>query len=191
MPVPPKRENKPPSTIVIAQGANPFPSRRPLCFLCHVLVSPSPPLTYTSPTLSATSCTTSTASLCSSGTQTQRAKSPAACGRFHAVILQEANAYTDCNGLAILLNKDTFETDAAVFPIAESSSRKDTRRHVALVVRGLLQRPSVADSPTVTFCSVHIHNIVAKKPDAAISLLQRLHAHRCSTTPTSSVSTAT
>ena len=43
----------------------------------------------------------------------------------------------------------------------------------ALVVRGMLRRPSVAVSPTVTFCSVHTHK-VAKKRDAATSLLQRL-----------------
>ena len=32
-------------------------------------------------------------------------------------------------------------------------------------------------SKTVTFCSVHLHNVVAKKRDAATSLLQRLYAH--------------
>ena len=49
MPVPPERENKPPSTMPIAQRANPFESRRPLCFLCHVLVSPSPAGLYQRP----------------------------------------------------------------------------------------------------------------------------------------------
>ena len=93
------------------------------------------------------------------------------------MILQEAsdhaphvsdqfNTYTDGNDLAILLNKGTFEPGAAVFP-----SSNDTWGLVALVVRGLLWRPSVADSPTVTFCSVHIHNKVAKTRDAATSLL--------------------
>ena len=48
---------------------------------------------------------------------------------------------------------------------------------VVLVVRGLLRRPSLSDSPTVTFCSVHIHNVVAKKRDASTDLLRRLHAH--------------
>ena len=50
----------------------------------------------------------------------------ATCGRFHAVILQEASdhvphisdqfiAYTGNTDLAILLNKDTFEPNPAVF----------------------------------------------------------------------------
>ena len=47
---------------------------------------------------------------------------------------------------------------------------------VLLIVRGLLRRPSLSGSPTVTFCSVHIHNVVAKKRDASTELLQFLHA---------------
>ena len=46
---------------------------------------------------------------------------------------------------------------------------------ILLIVRGLLRRPSLSGSPTVTFCSVHIHNVVAKKRDASTELLQRLH----------------
>ena len=48
---------------------------------------------------------------------------------------------------------------------------------VVLVVRGLLRRPSLSGTPIVTFCSVHIHNVVAKKRDASTDLLRRLHAH--------------
>ena len=48
---------------------------------------------------------------------------------------------------------------------------------VVLVVRGLMRRPSLSGSPTVTFCSVHIHNVVAKKRDASTDLLRRFHAH--------------
>ena len=47
----------------------------------------------------------------------------------------------------------------------------------ALVVRGLLRRPSLSGTPTVAFCSVHIHNVVAKKRDASADLVRRLHAH--------------
>ena len=47
---------------------------------------------------------------------------------------------------------------------------------VLLIVRGLLRRPSLSGTPTVTFCSVHIHNVVAKKRDASTELLQFLHA---------------
>ena len=114
----------------------------------------------------------------------------AACSRFHVVILQEASdhaphvsdqfrTYTDGNDFAILLNKDTFEAGAAVFSISESSSSKDTRRHVAHVVRGLLRRPSAAGSPTVTFCSVHKQYKVAKKRDADASVPRPQAAAPC------------
>ena len=48
---------------------------------------------------------------------------------------------------------------------------------ILLIVRGLLRRLSLTGSPTVTFCSVHIHNVVAKKRDASTDLLQRLHGY--------------
>ena len=48
---------------------------------------------------------------------------------------------------------------------------------VLLIVRGLLRRPSLSGTPTVTFCSVHIHKVVAKKRDASTDLLRRLHGH--------------
>ena len=61
----------------------------------------------------------------------------AACGRFHAVILQEASdhvphisdqfiAHTGNTDLAILLNKDTFEPDPTVLAFRESSTSKGT-----------------------------------------------------------------
>ena len=46
-----------------------------------------------------------------------------------------------------------------------------------LVVRALLRRSSLSGTQTVTFCSVHIHNVVAKKRDASTELLQRLHGY--------------
>ena len=48
---------------------------------------------------------------------------------------------------------------------------------VLLNVRGLLRRPSLSGTPTVTFCSVHIHNVVAKKRGASTDLLRRLHGY--------------
>ena len=112
----------------------------------------------------------------------------AACGKFHAVILQEASdhvphisdqfmAYTGNTDLAILLNKDTFEPDPIVLTFKADSTSKGTWCMVLLIVRGLLRRPSLSGSPTVTFCSVHIHNVVAKKRDASTELLQRLHGY--------------
>ena len=86
----------------------------------------------------------------------------AACGRFHAVILQEASdhvphisdqfiAYTGNTDLAILINKDTFEPDPMVFAFNEDSTSKGTWGMVLLIVRGLLRRPSLSGTPTVTF----------------------------------------
>ena len=111
-----------------------------------------------------------------------------ACGKFHAVILQEASdhvphisdqfmAFTGDTDLAILLNKDTFEPDPTVLKFKVDSTGKDTWGTILLIVRGLLRRPSLTGSPTVTFCSVHIHNVVAKKRDASTVLLQRLHGY--------------
>ena len=112
----------------------------------------------------------------------------AACGKFHAVIIQEASdhvphisdqfmAYTGNTDLAILLNKDTFEPDPIVLTFKADSTSKGTWCMILLIVRGLLRRPSLSGSPSVTFCSVHIHNVVAKKRDASTELLQRLHGY--------------
>ena len=112
----------------------------------------------------------------------------ATCGRFHAVILQEASdhvphisdqfiAYTGNTELAILLNKDTFEPDPMVFALKEDSTSKGTWGMVPLIVRGPLRRPSLSGTPTVSFCSVHIHNVVANKRDASTDLLRCLHGY--------------
>ena len=55
--------------------------------------------------------------------------------------------------------------------------KEDSWGMVLLIVRGLLRRPSLSGTPTVTFCSVHIHNVVAKKRDASTDLLHRLHGY--------------
>ena len=86
-------------------------------------------------------------------------------------------AYTGNTDLAILLNKDTFEPDPVVLVFRESSTSKCTWGMVLLIVRALLRRPSLTGTPTVTFCSVHIHKVVAKKRDASTELLQRLHGY--------------
>ena len=86
----------------------------------------------------------------------------ATCGRFHAVILQKASdhvphvshqfiAYTCDTDLAIFLNRDTSEANAAVFAFHEASTSKGAWGTVVLVVRGLLRRPSLSGTPTVTF----------------------------------------
>ena len=114
---------------------------------------------------------------------------PAACGRFHAAILQEARhhvphisdqfiAHTGNTDLAILLNKDTFEPDPMVLAFRENSTSKGTWGMVLLIVRA----PA---APLVTFrdtnghilLSTHSTNVVAKKRDASTELLQRLHGY--------------
>ena len=71
----------------------------------------------------------------------------AACGRFHAVILQEASdhvphtsdqfmAYTGNTDLAILLNKDTFEPAPIVLTFKVDSTSKGTWGMILLIVRG-------------------------------------------------------
>ena len=112
----------------------------------------------------------------------------AACGKFHAVILQEASdhvphtsdqflAYTGNTDLAIFFNNHTFVPDPKVLTFKVDSTSKGTWGMVLLIVRALLRRPSLSGTPTATFCSVHIHNVVAKKRDASTDLLQRLHGY--------------
>ena len=112
----------------------------------------------------------------------------AACGMFHAEIQREASdhvphisdqfmAFTGNTDLAILLNKDTVEPEPIVNTFKADSTSKGSWGMILFIVRGLLRRPSLTGSPTVTFCSVHIHNVVAKKRDASTDLLQRLHGY--------------
>ena len=101
-------------------------------------------------------------------------------------------AYTGDTDLAILINKDTFEPDPMVLAHSRKTPQAKVRGGmVLLIVRGLLRRPSLSGTPTVTFCSVHIHNVVAKKRDASTELLQRLHGYMKSTMSTSLGATST
>ena len=76
-----------------------------------------------------------------------------------------------------MLNKDTIEPDPMVLAFKEGSTSKSTWGMVVLIVRGLLRRPALSGAPTVTFCSVHIHNVVVKKRDASTELIQRLYGY--------------
>ena len=90
-----------------------------------------------------------------------------ACSRTSLIV----SAYIDNTDLAILLNKDTFEPEPVVLTFKADSTSKGILGTVLFTVRGFLRRPSLSGSPTVTFCSVHIHNVVAKKRDASTELL--------------------
>ena len=98
----------------------------------------------------------------------------AACGRFHAVILQEASdhaprvsdqfiVYTGGTDLANLAQQGHVRARRCCLRNRRASPSRSTWEMAALVVRGLLRRPPLSGSPTVTFCSVHVHNVVAKK----------------------------
>ena len=143
--------------------------------------------------LTVISCIISTVSLFFSGSQAQRAETqPTSLHRLADGFMRlsfkkqaimsltspissfRTLANTD---LAILLNKDIFEPDPVVFAFKEDSTSKGTWDMVLLIIRGLLRRPSLSGTPKVTFCSVHIHNVVAKKRDASTDLLRRLHGY--------------
>ena len=109
------------------------------------------------------------------------------CGRFHAVILQEATTFltSPTSSLRTLATRTSpsCSTRTPLSPILrfspfnEASTSTHTRGMVLLIVRGLLRRPSLSGTPPVTFCSVHIHNVVAKKRGASTDLLRRLRGY--------------
>ena len=193
-PVPPRREHNTSPAKLFPPVTN--HSRNMCLTFCrwYALRSPNPAGTATSSTRTATSCTTSTASH-SNGIQVQPA-------RITAVILQEASdrappvsdqfvAYIGGTDLAMLLNKNTFEPDAAVTVITEASASKDTWCMVALVVRGLLRRPSLSGTPTVTFCSVHVTMSWPRSASPQRLFFAVSTPTWCNTTSTSSVVTST
>ena len=175
---------------ILVQGLALFLNREPLFFLWSTLVNPNLTGTETMIQPTVISCIINIVFLSSSGHPGPARRNPtnivsAACGKFHAVILQEASDHVPhiseqflvCTGntdLAISLNKDTFEPDPKVLTYKVDSTSKGTWDMVSLIDRGLLRRPPLSGSPTVTFRSVHIHNVVAKKRDASTELLQRL-----------------
>ena len=170
---------------ILVQGLFLFLNRVPSFFLWSTLVNPNLKGTMVLIQLTVVSCIINSVFPFFNGTQDLVS---AACGKFHAVILQEASdhvphisdqfmAFTGNTDLAILLNKDTFVPDPIVLTFKADSTSKGTWGMILLIVRGLLRRPSLTGSPTVTFCSVHIHNVVAKKRDASTDLLQRLHGY--------------
>ena len=111
----------------------------------------------------------------------------AACGRFHEVILQEASdnvPHISDQFIAHTGNTRTSPSCSTRTPSSPTLWFSPSRKTPQAKVRGAWYyssfehcRPSLAGTPTVTFCSVHIHNVVAKKRDASTELLQRLHGY--------------
>ena len=81
----------------------------------------------------------------------------AACGSFHAVILQEASDHVSHISDQFIAHTGNTEPDPIVLTYKVDFTSKGTWSMVLLIVRGLLRRPSLSGSPTITFCSVHIH----------------------------------
>ena len=191
--VPPWRESTILSIQILVHGLALFLNREPLFFLWSTLVNPNLMGTVALIQSTVISCIINIRLSLLQWNPGPARRNPTnivsvACGKFHAVILQEASDHVPhisgqflvCTGntdLAILLNKDTFEPDPIVLTYKVDSTSKGTWCMVLLIVRGLLRRPSLSGSPTVTFCSVHIHNVVAKKRDASTELLQRLYGY--------------
>ena len=94
---------------------------------------------------------------------------------FHQCVVDQKSGGSCRPSLSSTRTRSFLAPQSSPFP--EASTSKGAWGLAALVVRGLPRRQSVADSPTVTFSSVHLHDEVAKKPDASTSLLQRLREH--------------
>ena len=179
---------------ILVQGLALFLNREPSFFLWSTLVNPNLKGTVVLIQLTVISCIINFVFPSFNGNQARRAEILPTLfpllveSSMQLVILQEASdhvphiseqfiVYTGNTDLAILLNKDTFEPDPIVVTFKVDSTSKGTWGMVLLIVRGLLRRPSLSGSPTVTFCSVHIHNVLAKKRDASTELLQRLYGY--------------
>ena len=189
--VPPQREPSILLVQILVQELVLFLNHKPRFFPWSNLGNPNLTGLVTLILLTAISCIINTVSLFFSGIQDRPAGTPPTLSRLPVessmrlffkkpVIMFRTSpissiAYTGNTDLAILLDKDTFEPDPMVLAFKEDSTSKSTWGMVLLIVRGLLRRPSLSGTPTVTFCSVHIHNVVAKKRDASTELLQRLH----------------
>ena len=190
----PRREHPPTSTPQPALVMSYSPSRCPVFSPYHGSASPSPTMTSRSPT-PVSDLMHRLTSLCRAPVeprpgphaphadpqgqlwQLPRSYPP---GSWESTCrISRIHACTDISDLAILLNKDTFEPGAFPSP-SPSPPRASTWRRASLVVRGMLRRPSVADSLTTTFCSSpHSQQSCQKKKkrDASTALLRRLHAH--------------
>ena len=142
-----------------------------------------------------TSCTTSAASRCSSGTQAQRARTPR---RF---LRRPVIGFTRSSFKKPVIMLHESRTSASRTQAAQTLPSCSTGTHLSLLLqslslptlrqartRGVWQLLCFVDSctvlpflvpsppPPVTLCSGHIHNVLAEKRDASTDLLRRLHA---------------
>ena len=111
----------------------------------------------------------------------------ATCGRSHAVKLQEASDHvphiTD-QFLRTLATRTSPSCSTRIplsqilrfTPSKEASTSKDTWAWFYSSFEAFCVAP-LSGTPTVTFCSVHINNVVAKKRDASNNHPRRLHGY--------------
>ena len=113
----------------------------------------------------------------------------AACGRFHVVILQEASDHVPHISDQFIAHS---WQHGPCYPTQQGSplsltlwclpSGKTPQANVLGAwfyssFEHCCAAPHFPGHRTVTFCSVHIHNVVAKKRDASTELLQRPHGY--------------
>ena len=169
-------------------GGGPFPKPRALVLpmVKFGQAKPDGPLIQ----LTATSCNINTVSLFFSGIQARRAGTPPISLRRPVegsmrLFFKKASDHVphiSYQFIALLATRTLLSCSTRTplsltrwcLPSGKTPQAK-VRGVVLLIVRGLLRRPSLSGTPTVTFCSVHIHNVVAKKRDASTDPLQRLH----------------
>ena len=180
-------------SITDVQGLFLFLNRVPSFFLWSTMVNPNLKGTMVLIQLTVISCIINSIFPFFNGTQARRAKIlltlfPQPVGSSMRLFYRKSVIMfrtSPISSLCILATRtllscstqDTFEPDPMVLAFKEDSTSKGTWGMFLLIVRGLLRRPSLSGTQTVTFCSVHIHNVVAKKRDASIELLQRLHGY--------------
>ena len=180
-------------TQILVQGLALFLNRVPSFFLWSTLVSPNLLGTVILVMTTVTLCTINFAFPSFTGIQAQRAKilptlSPLPVVSFmqlfykRPVITSRTSLISSLCPLAIrtLLSCSIKTPSNLILQFSHTRLTPQAKARggmVLLIVRGLLRRPSLSGSPTVTFCSVHIHNIVAKKRDASTELLQLLYGY--------------
>ena len=190
--VPPLREPTILLVQILVQELVLFPNHEPWFFLWSILGNPNLTGLVTLIQPSVISCIINTVSLFSSGIQGRRAGTPPILSRRlvensmrlffkKSVIMSRTSPISSLHTLATRTSPScstrTFEPDPTVLAFRENFTSKGTWGMVLLIVRALLRRPSLSGTPKVTFCSVHIHNVVAKKRDASTDLLRRLHGY--------------
>ena len=192
LPVPYRREHNPSSATLLAPVTTNHSRSLRLRF-CRWSGLPSPNPAGRAPfsTRTATSCITCTASLCSSGIRAQHANTPHKFWRRPA----EDAMRSSCKKPVIMSHESrtsSLRTRAArTLPSCSTRTRSSPTLLSSPSPRPLPARTrakwrhrwfvdccvALSGSPTVTFCSVHVHNVVAQKRRLDLSSSTPLRSH--------------